>query len=832
MTIKPPIALIIPAHQRVGPGFFGVGSLAAITLALTFLAAPLSLAEPSIAQRERNRRAAESSEAQQDLARGDRAYEAGNYEEAVEAYAVARGLLSASGVTGELYSATTQRYAQASVERARQLAKTGQRQEAHDLLDRILAPDVFPGYPGAAQLKAQIDDPIRYNPALTKEAVVEVDKVRRLLYEAEGFISLGRYEQSMAFYEEVLRIDPTNSAARRGMERATSLKSDYYVASRDEARARMLAEVDQAWETAVNPIDLETDPALLDNGGLGMRGRSAQEKLRSLIVPVVDMDGVGITEAIDYLRQLSINLDTMELDPEQRGISFVIDLGTGESDLAKKIESIQFDLKLRGVPLGKVLDYIMNATGTKARIDDYAVVVSPEGALSEDMVSRSFRVPPDFLSREALNDQGGNQDPFAQDNGGNQGLLPQRLTAKAFLQKQGVPFPEGSSANLTPRSSMLRVTNTRVNIDYIEQIVEAITEKEPVVVVIETRIITVAQKILEELGFDWITNGGNITGDMFYGGGTPGNGSPISDFGAPGFAPLTSGLRSGDGTANDNTIDTLLQRQNTDSGMDVGGARAPGIMTLAGVWDDGTVAMMMRGLNQLTGGNKVKKTTVVTRSGQTAVIKSTTEMIVPTEYEPPQLPNSVGGPTVTDIVTGETAGAISSFAVPATPTAFEVRELGCILEVEPLVGPNRQYIELSIKPLVRRFDGFIDYGTPITGGVSDFSINLAGLGNANIPSFITTGTFGQVTANSILMPVFSVIRSDANLTIADGATVVMGGLMADHHFKYEDKVPILGDIPFFGRFFRSESETSTRDSMVILVTVKLLDPSGRPYRDR
>jgi type II secretory pathway component HofQ len=41
-------------------------------------------------------------------------------------------------------------------------------------------------------------------------------------------------------------------------------------------------------------------------------------------------------------------------------------------------------------------------------------------------------------------------------------------------------------------------------------------------------------------------------------------------------------------------------------------------------------------------------------------------------------------------------------------------------------------------------------------------------------------------------------------------------------------VPILSKIPFLGRLFESQSETLIRDAYIILVTVRLQDPSGQP----
>jgi Mg-chelatase subunit ChlD len=91
----------------------------------------------------------------------------------------------------------------------------------------------------------------RSNPALTAEHAKSVDRVRENLHQAEGNYDLGEFDEAEAHYEDVLRIDPGNRAARRGMERITSAKSDYYRAAYDHTRAELLTEVDEAWERAV-----------------------------------------------------------------------------------------------------------------------------------------------------------------------------------------------------------------------------------------------------------------------------------------------------------------------------------------------------------------------------------------------------------------------------------------------------------------------------------------------------------------------------------------------------------------------------------------------------
>jgi general secretion pathway protein D len=76
-------------------------------------------------------------------------------------------------------------------------------------------------------------------------------------------------------------------------------------------------------------------------------------------------------------------------------------------------------------------------------------------------------------------------------------------------------------------------------------------------------------------------------------------------------------------------------------------------------------------------------------------------------------------------------------------------------------------------------------------------------------------------------PFFNTRRLTTSLLIYNGATVVMGGMITEVRTDVEDKVPILGDIPIIGRLFRSRYESSEKKNLLIFVTARLVDPSGR-----
>ncbi|QHI70969.1 hypothetical protein GT409_15230 [Tichowtungia aerotolerans] len=81
------------------------------------------------------------------------------------------------------------------------------------------------------------------------------------------------------------------------------------------------------------------------------------------------------------------------------------------------------------------------------------------------------------------------------------------------------------------------------------------------------------------------------------------------------------------------------------------------------------------------------------------------------------------------------------------------------------------------------------------------------------------------------MPYYRLREIETQVTVADGSTVGMGGLIYDKLETYRDKVPVLGSIPFLGRLFRSEGEKSVKRNLMIFVTATQVDANGRKASD-
>jgi pilus assembly protein CpaC len=76
------------------------------------------------------------------------------------------------------------------------------------------------------------------------------------------------------------------------------------------------------------------------------------------------------------------------------------------------------------------------------------------------------------------------------------------------------------------------------------------------------------------------------------------------------------------------------------------------------------------------------------------------------------------------------------------------------------------------------------------------------------------------------VPGRSTQRVHTTVELEDGQTLAIGGLIQTEVQATMTKVPVLGDLPFVGRLFRSESSQSQKKNLMIFVTPTIIDPSG------
>ena len=91
----------------------------------------------------------------------------------------------------------------------------------------------------------------------------------------------------------------------------------------------------------------------------------------------------------------------------------------------------------------------------------------------------------------------------------------------------------------------------------------------------------------------------------------------------------------------------------------------------------------------------IESALVTARSGQRAKAESIHEFIYPTEFDPPEIPNEV-----------ELKGKAKAPITAVTPTAYETRNVGTTIEVDPVIGSDNTTIDLNLAPEKVELDGY------------------------------------------------------------------------------------------------------------------------------
>ncbi|MEI8311690.1 MAG: Amuc_1098 family type IV pilus outer membrane protein [Verrucomicrobiota bacterium] len=821
----------LPAHAKNDMGWKPM-LLALFSIAL--FAAPTLPAQnlPAASEREIVRRQENLLLANELIAKGDKAVKDKDFETAYVKY------LDALDKIPEGPAATAQRgpavakFSDAGLSYANFLVQNGRYGDAEKVAKTILLPQFNPGYKPAIQFLAHLEQPDYVNKTVTPQFAASRDEVSKLLAEADGFYATGRFDLAIKRYEQVLNIDRYNNAARMGMEKVNNQKSNYYSEAYNETRSRMLWLVDRAWERPVRRFqsrDTNNGTQSRNISGSGTEGISA--KLNRIIIPKIELKESTIREAVERLKQISKDRDP---STDKKGVNIVLKLPSAPATpavvdpaappagAAATAPAVTPDtvvtMSLSNVPLIEALKYLTELAGLKFKVEPFAVSIVPITENTDELLTKEYRVPPGFIPANSASSADSAVPKAGKPDVINQQRIPGGKDAQVFLTGEGVPFPAGSFAQYVPAGSKLFVRNTQGALDLIDMLVDAAMGVRPIQVEIESKFLEISQNNLKELGFNWLL-GPLAIGDGMYGaGGTKGYGKAVDTstypFGSIGQNPITGGLRSGAGATPDaaitaNSLNALL------AGIAPGAtSAAPGIFGLSGIFTDPQFQLVIRALNQKKGIDLMSAPKVTTKSGNKAVVKVIRQFPYPTEFSEPQVPPAATGGTTT---TGGVVGGViatSGIVTPTTPTTFETRDLGVTLEVEPQVGSDNYTIDLNLSPEVVEFEGFVNYGSPIVGPTS----------TAGIVSIF------NVTDNVINQPIFSTRKVTTSVSIWDGQTVALGGLIREDVQKTQDKVPILGDIPLAGRLFRSDSSQKIKSNLIIFVTARLMDAEGRPIR--
>lgn len=847
--------------------------------------------QDSINARETARRQARTAQAMQLLQEGRTLYTDKKYSQSLSKYEEALSTIPKAPATTKMVDFIVKSIGDASIATAIEYSRVGRYDDAEELLKRVLDKD--PNNARARKELSMLRDPIRNNPALTPEHVKNVEEVSRLLTLAYGYLDLGNYDAAYAECNRVIAIDPYNTAARKCQEAISKRRTSYYGAAYDSFRAKALAEVDASWEEQL-PQDLPeielggTTTAQISEGVL-----RNSENLNSLRIASANFEDTPMEEALDFLRAearkagMQINFiyeKAQQSAPAPAPAAAAADTSSDDSEEDTEDEDSEDEesdstpaaapvavqqtiapaivpsLKMQDVSAADLLNTLCRLTGCEMRVEDNAVVVYQKGAASQRMEKRQWPVRPSFFTSSGSDDE--ESDDEDSDFVSSSKHKTKKIDAKAALIDMGVNFPQGATAQYSRATGMLTVYNTADELDTVEEAINKFRQDMPKMVKVTAKFVEISQQNDEELSFDWVVNPFSINdaGTAFLGGVNGENSTPnraVQDFALTkpsqslkGSWPITStgdktdtisnglatgGLRSGTGAINTSAIKNLIE---SGSAGDASTTNvAPGILSLSGIYDSGSFQMIMRGLSQKKGVDIMSAPSIVISGDEAmeyapapdplasdqndeqgcAKIEVVRRFIYPVAYDEPQITSNSGNYNNNNNNNYSSSGM--PVAAPANPSEWAVEEVGIMMrfQIEPLKDSDGDIVRFKRFELrVVDFEGFVNYGSPITAAVA----------NEEEIEHVT------LTDNRIDMPIFSRRYINSNPCVYDGHTIAIGGLISDEVQKVEDKVPVFGDLPLVGRLFRSEAESHVRKNLMVFVTADVIDPFGKPLRNR
>lgn len=782
------------------------------------------------AAQETARRNQSMRDAMQKIQEARTAYTAGRYSEAVDFYREALAVVVKAPVSEKQVKFIKDSLADALVAKGMDYRKVGRTDEAVSFMNEAL--ELSPGHKFAKHELTKTLDPIRTNPALTPQHVGNVEKVNRLLSLAYGYYDLGDFDKAQSTFEAVLRIDRYNTAATRGKELVQNRKQRYAAAAHDSFRAKALAEVDKAWE---EPLPLEETVGTLaatESGSVVRQDAETEDKiaeaLKEMVLPQIVFEDAPIKDVLEALQGQIARFEAQG-QGANRKINLVANFGDKESEGYKTITSRLVSLNLNDISVYDLLNVLDKQLGITHYITPLGVELSFSGRDFGPMVERVYTVPPHFFDTQTTEGEDEDEDDFSSSSSR---MVVKRVNPVAALKEMGVSFPEGANARYDASTRTLTVRNTAYNQEEIEELISMPLETDRAVV-LNVIAMEVNEKDLNELGFEWMFNF-NIGPKALFGSGT--KDVLLSDVAAVPNVDVdinmpsssysaTEGLRSGQDAISSDNIDTLIS--SGKAGLYSSGMKAPGILSFRGVWNSGDVTMIMRGAAQKKGTDIMTNPRIIMSPGrdEQIVFANVNEMFYPETYAEPQINTAqfnLGKERTGVNNNRRTVYGQATIASPAHPDAFvrfgmtedSVGGVGSVVQVHSAsVAPDGQHVTLALTVTINEFEGFVNWGTPI----NSFFI-LPGDQHA---------TKVTLTENQILKPVFKRRMENTKLTVGSGSVVVIGGLKEARTVRYEDKLPVLGDLPMVGRLFRSEGEEKTRKAFLMFVKVDVVDPTGR-----
>ena len=656
------------------------------------------------------------------------------------------------------------------------------------------------------------------------------EQLRELLMRAKVQFINGDLTGATETYRAIETRYSDNFEAKEMLKRISQMRQQESYLGYIKTRQEMLEEIEREWERP-KVFDRQIEKTQEVEEGPS----NIEAKLKLIEIPGADFFNSPLSEAMTELQRQARLFDLTEPDPAKKGLNIIPLIGEEEEPTV--------NIKLNSMPLGKMIEFITEMVGWTFDVRSDAVVIQKTGGSfkGRPLETEFYQMAPGTLQRLTGSSGGGqaDADPFADPGAGAGGGGDDGIQIRAFLENTGIPFIDAKGHKFAFDGFQMIITHERRFLDLIERILSKLDEESSKQVEIEAKFLEVQEGALDEISFDWQYSWGNAS-PVYGPEGLPqvdsrGRYSRSYERVVSGNTRTLATAHSPTGTSRDTVIS---MPDNPDASMNLSNPlpNFPGKIPIgAGVSpltnftssQEGTIggdgmiigssqaSLMISALKRKQGTDLLSAPRVTVMDGQSATITVAQEFIYPIDYELPEPPQPPGGD----------AGGNGGITLVSAKPVFDVvnppdeqpgfREVGVVLNVTPTIEKYNS-INLRLTPKVTEFDGFIEYGG------NNAVIGSAGGGGS--PPLI-------IQPSGALMPIFSVRKVDTQVSIFDGATVIIGGLTREEVKTVNDKIPVLGNLPLIGKLFQSNAESYQKRNLLIFVSASIVSKGGSPVRE-
>lgn len=632
-------------------------------------------------------------------------------------------------------------------------------------------------------------------------------QIQVLLEQARRLAAVKDYSAALVKYNEILLIDPYNSDAtqgRRGISRRMAkMGNQRYV----NTHRRVMAEVE--WKYALPIVHEATgNAANVVSGGAAvkpevLRASLIKPKLDSIRIAKLQITNRPISVAVGHLQNLSRNNDP-EPDPKKKGVNIVYigDVRNAEESAedrkkreelrAKRLEEQRKRQEARKNNVeGEEEEEEESGQGRRnaeENSDEPRVTLNAdsERTLYQALVMLCQSAKPRLNMQ--IDDYAVVLTP-ADVTLSNMMLRSYPVTITPDWEKETAEdistkikdaliakadgkslFPKGSNIYYNPETKRVSITNTRENHREIQRLLEEdFRPKDTTMVQVMVKLVDINQNDLDELAFNWQL-AVNASKDRVQPNGKLSS-SMIMDPNNP------------------------LLRYYNNAGERVGGDVNGSLLSYVWQNEKGTrLVASMFAMNQADSSDVLMSPRITVKEGTEGIIN-----MIEVHHFPDSEWNDV------DVPQSDNA----FFYATAQPDLEDETELGVDFKVKPFVNHKLGLITAQINVNFKTLAGWSEYDTRIfdeEGNVED--------------------------GNFYRMPILNTPGINTQITARDGETIIAGGVVADETSSINDKIPILGDIPFIGRLFQSKGSKSTKRNLLVFVTFRLVKPDGTPVEPR